>query len=337
MKLATVSIGARSTVVAQHGDALVDIAAVLGVNDVQMSAVVGDHGWRDRIAAVLAAPIPTSAQLRESDVVFEPPYPRPSKIVGVALNNTLGSQFAYRTPTEPAYFLKPTSALTAHRRPIVVPAEYGVTHPEPELAAVIGTRARNLHPKDALGVVFGYTIVNDITSPGLKDRDSMELVLPVSLGPAPEWRRVDRDDDYSLYLTYHARSKGCDTFAPMGPWITTADEVGDPNNLQVLGLLDGQPVLKDTTANLRFSVQTVLAHLSRYMTLEPGDIVHFGTAFMPADPDRFPNVRTIDISRLNGTLSVAIEGLGRLDNPIVHEPVTANDEVAGHPAAPVAP
>lgn len=318
MKLASVIAGSRETLAVQHEDAIVDVALLVGVPSLTLDSILQDPRILGRIATGLEGQIPDAALLVEEELTWLPPSPRPSKIVGVALNNRLGSQFAVREPTEPAYFLKPPSALTGHLQPLVVPAEYGLTHPEPELAAVIAIRSRNLTPGEALKAVLGYTIINDITSPGLKDRDSMELALPVSLGPAPDWRKVHGEDDFSLLLTYHARSKGCDTFAPMGPWLVTTDELADPSDLQVRGLLDGEAVLQDSTAQLRFGVQEVLVHLTRYMTLEPGDVVHFGTAFMPADPQRFPNVRTIDISRLDGVLSVEIEGIGRLDNPLSH-------------------
>lgn len=320
MKLASIVVDGRETVAVLHDRAIVDVATLMGEASVRMDLILSDPGWLQNVAHTLDdADRASAATLTADAVTWLAPSPRPSKIVGVAINNQLGSQFAVRMPTEPAYFLKPPSALTGHLQPVVVPAEFGLTHPEPELAAVIAKRCKNVDVSEALDFVFGYTITNDITSPALKDRDSMELALPVSLGPVPDWRRPHGEDDFSIYLTYHARSKGCDTFAPMGPWITTADEVPDPNDLRVQGLLDGAAVLDDTTANLRFTVEEVIAHLSTHMTLEAGDIIHFGTAFMPADPERFPNVRTIDISRLSGTLSVEIDGLGRLDNPITHQ------------------
>lgn len=321
MKLASIRTGGRETVAVLHDGAIVDVARLVGADGIVMETVLPDPSWLEVIASALQhEDRVAAATLSQDSLTWLPPSPRPSKIVGVALNNQIGSQFAVRAPTEPAYFLKPPSALTGHQQPLVVPAEFGLTHPEPELAAVIAKRCKHVEASEALDFVFGYTITNDITSPALKDRDSMELALPLALGPVPDWRRPHGEDDFSIYLTYHARSKGCDTFAPMGPWITTADEVPNPNDLRVQGLLDGEAVLDDTTSNLRFGVEEVIAHLSTHMTLEAGDVVHFGTAFMPADPERFPNVRAIDISRLDGTLSVEIDGLGRLDNPITHEP-----------------
>jgi 2-keto-4-pentenoate hydratase/2-oxohepta-3-ene-1,7-dioic acid hydratase in catechol pathway len=222
---------------------------------------------------------------------------------------------------EPSYFLKPPSSLIAHGEPIVVPTEYGLTHPEPELAAVIGRRSRKLTTENALDAVLGFTIINDITSPGLKDRDSMELTMPAgALGSLDlGWRQVRGDEDHSIYLTYHARSKGCDTFAPMGPWLVTRDTVGDPNCLDVKCMLNGELVLTDSTKNLTFPVETVLAHLTSYMTLEAGDVVHFGTAVQTASPERYPSIRHLDMGRIDGVFSVEIDGIGRLDNSIARE------------------
>ena len=72
----------------------------------------------------------------------------------------------------------------------------------------------------------------------------------------------------------------------------------------------------ESTSNLRFSVREVLVHLSSYMTLEPGDVIHFGTSFQAANPEKFPTIRHIDISRLDGVMAIEIEGVGRLENPI---------------------
>jgi 2-keto-4-pentenoate hydratase/2-oxohepta-3-ene-1,7-dioic acid hydratase in catechol pathway len=318
MKLANVATAQRRILVAQSAAGqLADVGELLGRPELDIYGLIDEApSALDALADRLHAPIPDSALVDASTMRWLPPSPRPSKIVGVAINNSMGNQYAHRAPVEPAYFLKPPSALTGHGEPIVVPAEYGLTHPEPELAAVIGRRAQRVGPADARAVVFGYTIVNDITSPALKDRDSMELVPPFPLGSDLSWRETHGEDDQSLYLTYHARSKGCDTFAPMGPWITTASEVASPNDLRVRCRLNDELVLTDSTANLLFGVDEVIAHLSHYMTLEPGDVVHFGTAFRPADPDRFPTIRHLDLSQLEGTLSVEIDGLGRLDNPI---------------------
>lgn len=319
MKLAHVLIaGEERLVVAGPSGELIDVADVMGEPALTLQHVFNDPVRLAEAVGERIAAGPGSATVYDEDEVrWLPPSPRPSKIVGVAINNALGNQFAHRTPTEPAYFLKPPSALIGHLEPIVIEDDYGLTHPEPELAAVIGRRIRRASTTDAAAAIFGYTIINDITSPALKDRDSMALELPLPIGAPPQWRQTTPADENHLHLTYHARSKGCDTFAPMGPWLVTADELPDPSELDVRGLLDDVEVLLDSTSRLTFPGDDVVSHLSHFMTLEPGDVVHFGSAFMPAKPELFPNIRSIDLSTKGEMVSVEIDRIGRLDNPIL--------------------
>ncbi|MCB0979714.1 MAG: fumarylacetoacetate hydrolase family protein [Acidimicrobiaceae bacterium] len=261
-----------------------------------------------------------------STVEWLPPVRRPSKILGVAINNMIGQRLAFRPFANPAFFFKPPSSLVGHGQPVVVHESWGVTHPEPELAVVIGRRAKDVAEADALAHVFGYTIINDVTSPGLKAEDSIELVSPPgtrggAYGRLLGWRNV-RDDDHarSNYLTYHARSKGTDTFGPIGPWIVTADEIPDPNQLGVNSFDGDTAVFVDSTANLMFSVQRVIAHASAYMTLLPGDIVHCGTSMRPAEGGPFRGITDWDIRRVDGRpMRIEIDGIGALANPVVVE------------------
>ena len=314
MRLASVFIAERPAVVAQApGGTIVDAGALLGRADIGMDELIADA---PAVLGELAEHLEQGEPVPVEQVRWRAPSPRPSKIVGVAVNNSTIARIAHRPATEPAYFLKPPSALTGHGEPIIVDRGWGLTHPEPELAAVIGRRTRAVAPEDALEAVFGFTIINDITSPGLKARDSMELVPPRAMNQDLSWRERHGEDDHSIYLTYHARSKGCDTFAPMGPWLVTRDEVDDPNRLAVNGFLGDELVVTDTTANLTFSVETVIAHLSAHMTLDPGDVVHFGTATHPNQPERYPGLWALDMSRLDEPHGVEIEGIGRLENPV---------------------
>ncbi len=227
------------------------------------------------------------------------------KIVSTAINNAGVAKLASVVPQNPPFFLKPSSAAVGHGQPIVIRPDYGLTHPEAELAVVIGRRAKHLTHETALDVVFGYTIINDITSITLKSQDTYVFPTPGGDPPPPGFEWGD------MQLTYHARSKGTDTFAPMGPWIVTRDAVADPNRLSVKVFMGDEEVTADNTANLRYSVQDVLVWASRYFTLEPGDIVHLGTAAA----GRYA-LRELDLQVWDGPMSVEIEGLGRLTNPI---------------------
>ncbi|OLR91871.1 fumarylacetoacetate hydrolase family protein [Actinokineospora bangkokensis] len=317
MKLASTRVDGAVRVIADRGDGV-----ALDVNDVLDDPAFTIDRLLDLDEPARAAVVDTIASHdghAVSDLrgaVWLPPVARPSKIVGVALNNDVFNYLAVRKMSAPMYFLAPSTSMVGHGGAIEVDPAWGLVHPEPELGAVIGAPLRHAGPDQALDAVFGYTIVNDVTSPGLKAADSVELVMPEGITVDEPWRTTRGDDDRSLYLTYHARSKGTDTFTPIGPWITLRDDVPDPNDLEVRAYLDDTLVLLDSTANLTFPVERVLSHLSRSMTLLPGDVVHFGTAARPADPDRFATIRAIDLTRHGDTVSVEVDRIGRLDNVI---------------------
>ena len=288
-------------------------------------ATLEDHieNPRAEVIAGLGAAAHTGGGVAQADVTWCPPVRRPGKVIGVAINNMIGQKVAHRPFADPAFFLKPPSSLIGHGQPVVVKRSYGITHPEPELAVVIGRGGSSIPESEALSHVFGYTIINDVTSPGLKERDSIELVAPNAggggaYGKLLGWRRVLNDDHArSNYLTYHARSKGTDTFGPIGPWIVTADEIADPNNLAVDSFDGDAPAFVDSTANLTFSVQRVIAHASAYMTLWPGDIIHCGTSMKPADGGRFRGLTDWDLQSVEGRpMGIRIDGIGTLSNPV---------------------
>jgi 2-keto-4-pentenoate hydratase/2-oxohepta-3-ene-1,7-dioic acid hydratase in catechol pathway len=277
----------------------------------------------DAIVGRLRDAAETGDGIDPATVTWQPPVRRPSKIIGVAINNVIGQRVAYRPFANPAFFFKPSSSLIGHGQPVVVHESYGITHPEPELAVVIGTGGKNIVGADALAHVFGYTIINDITSPGLKGEDSIEIVVPAGASGGAyskllDWRNVrDADHARSNYLTYHARSKGTDTFGPIGPWIVTADEIADPDQLRLTSYDGDTPVFEDSTANLVFSVSRIIAHASAYMTLVAGDIIHCGTAMRPAEGGPYRGITDWDIRRVGGRpIRIDIEGIGTLSNPI---------------------
>lgn len=254
-------------------------------------------------------------------VTLRPPVSKPGKIIGVAINNRIGQLSAFRPFENPAFFYKPRTSLIGHGAPVIVEEGFGLTHPEPELAVVIGRGGRNIAEADALDHVFGYTIINDVTSPGLKEGDSLEIVTPPSAtggySNLMRWRRVrDAEDARSIYLTYHARSKGTDSFGPLGPWIVSRDEIRDPNRLAINSYDGDDLVFVDSTANLTFSVERVISHASRYMTLEPGDIIHCGTAMKAAENGKFRTLTDWDLYKSGRPMTIEIEGIGRLVNPV---------------------
>jgi len=324
MRLCSISIdGTPTWGVVAHDGTIVDARPIAGA-----PATLHDH-IESPDPGVLGRLVDAAARgggVDQADVVWLPPVRRPSKILGVAINNIIGQRIAHRPFANPAFFFKPSSALVGHGRPVVVRESYGVTHPEPELAVVIGRHTKEVSEADALAHVFGYTIINDVTSPGLKAEDSIELIAPPGSGGGAYGRllswRSNRDDDHarSNYLTYHARSKGTDTFGPIGPWIVTADEIPDPNVLGVNSFDGDTPVFVDSTANLLFPVQRVVSHASAYMTLLPGDIIHCGTSMKAADGSPYRGITDWDMRRVDGRpMRISIEGIGTLSNSVQWE------------------
>lgn len=257
--------------------------------------------------------------VKEAD--WAPPLANPSKIFGVAFNNKELMRKAHRDPGVPNFFMKPPSSLQGHKKPVIVDPDWGAVIPEPEICAVIGKRAKHIEEKDALDHVFGFMIFNDVTSHGLKfQKDAIAVTYDKDMA-RPEfysWRNTHGDDDTDAFYVYHARSKGADTFGPCGPWITTTDQVGDPNDLHVTGTLDGEAFTRDHTGNYRFTVEACIAEASRYFTLEPGDMISFGTTGKGVG--RFPRGhKSLLMGEMTGTIAIDIEPLGRLENPIFHQ------------------
>ncbi|MGY4711573.1 fumarylacetoacetate hydrolase family protein [Mycolicibacterium sp. CBM1] len=257
------------------------------------------------------------------DLTWRPLLPEPSKILGVAMNNERLNNTAHVPPAGPMFFVKPHNTLIGHRQPIEIADDYGFTFPELELAVVIGNRTRHVSEAAALDQVAGYTIVNDVTSQGLKLGDSIAADITPEMRQTRgyedyfSWRRPRGDDDNSVYLTYHARSKGADTFGPLGPFLTTRDEIADPDNLTVRGWADGVLFTEDSTASYSYPVAHIVSWASRYFTLNPGDVILCGTA--AKGTERYPRAHhNIDLSRSTPQIDIEIDGLGRLTNSVVH-------------------
>ena len=252
---------------------------------------------------------------------WAPPITNPSKILGVAFNNKELMKKVHKDPGVPNYFLKPPSALQAHEKPIIVDPDWGAVIPEPEICAIIGKKAKHITEEEALNYVFGYMIHNDVTSHGLKfQKDSIAVTYDKDMA-RPEfytWRNLNGPDDTDAFYVYHTRSKGTDTFGPMGPWLTTSDEVPNPNNLNVMGYLDDEIFTEDHTGNYRFSVEKCISEASKYFTLEVGDLISFGTTGKGAG--RFPRGhKSVLLGEEIGSIRISIDTLGTLSNPIKHQ------------------
>lgn len=293
-----------------------EVAAAMGEEPVatDMIALIerGDEGLAAlRQQREFAATHPDAVRpIASDDIVWYPPVRRPAKICGIALNNSASDDRKISAPDHPLFFLKPTSCLVGHRQPIEVYDYYGSVHPEPELAVIVGRHCRHVPEERALDVVYGYSIMNDMTGNGMRAQD---MVHYYALYPSKEDPNVvERREQH---LSYTARYKGSDTFGPLGPCLVTKDEIPDPHALDVLCWHKDELIAEDSTRYYTYSVPRVIAYITRYHSLWPGDVISMGTAFRPGKAAR-RSLHTADITQFGGPVSVSITGLGTLVNPV---------------------
>jgi 2,4-diketo-3-deoxy-L-fuconate hydrolase len=179
-----------------------------------------------------------------------PPVARPSKILCIGLNYADHAKETGATPpAEPVLFMKSTTAYVGPNDDIVIPKNSVKTDWEVELAVVIGRRASYVEEADASTYIAGYVLHNDVS-----EREF----------------QLERSGTWD-------KGKGCDTFAPVGPFLATPDELGDIDNLRLWLTVNGQLMQDGTTANLIFKIPFLVSYLSQFMTLLPGDIISTGT------------------------------------------------------------
>jgi 2-keto-4-pentenoate hydratase/2-oxohepta-3-ene-1,7-dioic acid hydratase in catechol pathway len=239
--------------------------------------------------------------LDPSTVVWAAPIPNPSKILGMALNNSAIDKFLFYRPDFPVYFPKLPSALSGHNATLKLEVHYGLVHPEPELGVIIGKTAKNVSLADAMDYVFGYAVINDVTSAGMRMEDSYFGRYPMPKDDGT-YEAVDE------HLLYVGRYKNADGFMPMGPFIVTADEIPDPHKLAIKGTIDGEIIAEDNTRNLHYSVQEVIYWVSAHSTLFPGDILSMGTAVHP-DGQSKPLAHG-NVNRAGKVMQIDIEKIG---------------------------
>ncbi len=178
------------------------------------------------------------------------PIGRPSKIVCIGLNYAKHAQETNaQIPKEPIIFFKSTTSVVGPNDNIMLPKDSLKTDWEVELALVIGKKASYVSKEEALDYVAGYVLHNDVS----------ERAFQLERGG--QW----------------AKGKGCDTFAPLGPWLATADEIANPNNLRLWLKLNGKMMQDGNTDDFIFDIAHVVSYLSEFMTLLPGDVISTGT------------------------------------------------------------
>ncbi len=185
-----------------------------------------------------------------TEVRIGPPVARPSKIVCIGLNY---ADHAKETnaplPAEPVIFFKSTTAITGPYDNIIIPRDSEKTDWEVELAFVMGKKASYVEEGEAMDYVAGYMLHNDVSERAFQ---------------------LERGGTWD-------KGKGCDTFAPIGPWLVTKDEITDPDNLHLWLSVNGVRYQESNTSNFIFKIPHLISYVSRFMTLLPGDIISTGT------------------------------------------------------------
>jgi len=304
MKLGTVNVnGAQRVAVALDDD-----HAVVLYRGLTVPELIEDWaGARDAVDRAVTDGARKAVPV--GDLTWLPPVPRPGKVICVALNNSANADRIMSGPGTPATFNKPASSLLGHGQPIRLKKEYGRVHPEPELAVVIGTGGADIHRGDAMRHVFGYTIINDLTSPTMREQDTFHY-----RAIHPRKDGMEGIEYVDTWVSYSGRYKGSDGFGPIGPWIVTADEIADPHALTVSCAHQGRVITEDSTRNLTHKVADVISYMSGYQTLEPGDIIAMGTALKASSAGGA--VQNVNLTELGGPVEVTISGIGTLRNPV---------------------
>jgi 2-keto-4-pentenoate hydratase/2-oxohepta-3-ene-1,7-dioic acid hydratase in catechol pathway len=191
-----------------------------------------------------------SAPVVPNSVRLGPPLQRPSKIVCVGLNYAdHAKESGMAIPTEPVLFFKATTAFCGPNDPVIIPRGSQKTDWEVELAIIIGTRASYVSEADALNYVAGYAVHNDYSE--------------------REWQ-LERGGQW-------VKGKSADTFAPIGPFLVTRDEIADPGQLDLWLKVNGRTLQNSNTRQMVFGVAKLVSYISQFMTLLPGDVISTGT------------------------------------------------------------
>jgi len=239
------------------------------------------RAWLDRLASADPAQLPRV----EQPVRFAPIVADIGKLICVGLNySDHAAESGMAVPSEPVLFAKATSSIIGCNDPVVLPRDSVKSDWEVELGVVIGTRARYVDIDDALDYVAGYCVVND-----LSERE-------YQLERGGQWDK----------------GKGCDTFGPVGPWLVTADEVPDPQNLDMWLDVNGKRYQAGNTRTMVFTVAHLVSYISRFMTLNPGDVISTGT---PPGVGLGQKPEPVYL-KPGDRMALGIEGLGRQDQTV---------------------
>jgi len=284
MRLATFTHDAETRIGVVRDDAVVDLAAAVPSLPRDMQGLL--EAGPEALAAARAAR-ESGPRLPLAEVRLEAPVARPPKFLGVGLNYADHvAESGIDTPQHPTIFNKQSTCVVGPTDAVHVPRASHVLDYEGELGFVIGRRCRHVSRDDAPDVIAGYLVVNDVTV-----------------------------RDWQLRVPTWTMGKSFDTHGPLGPWIVTADEIGDPHRLRIRTFVNGELRQDSSTKELIFDCFALVEHLSTAFTLEPGDVVATGTPAGVGIAMKPPRLLAAgDVVR------VEIEGIGHIENPVVDEP-----------------
>jgi len=279
-RIADAKVAAAAQVLRKLGRAPQDMIELLGGGERYRKAL----GVVAACAASMGKKSPKGLLVPLSKARFRAPIAHPNKITCIGLNYAdHAREGGQEPPPAPIFFLKSQNTICGPGDPIKLPPNSAQVDYEAEFAVVIGKRGRNIPESEAHKYIAGYTLLHDVSA---------------------------RDMQFSDKQWY--RGKSCDTFAPTGPWIVTPEEVPDPSNLRISLTLNGETMQDSNTSNLIFKVPFLISYLSQSVTWEVGDLISTGT------PPGVGFARKPPVFLKAGdTVSVTVEGIGTLTNPVV--------------------
>jgi ureidoglycolate lyase len=245
MKLATFETAGGLRIGAVVGDALVDLTAA-GMPSDMIDLIARWPQLADKVRGLADG---TAPEFKLAQLRLAAPVPNPQKILAIGLNYADHiAESGQPKPEKQTWFAKLPNAVNGPYDPIQIPKASSAIDYEAELVVVIGKRCRHVPKEDAASVVFGYTVGNDVSV-----------------------------RDWQFHTAQWIVGKSFDTHAPLGPWIVTSDEIGDPHTLGIRARVNGELRQNSNTRNLVFNVYDQIAYLSQAMTLLPGDMIFTGT------------------------------------------------------------
>lgn len=217
------------------------------------------------------------------DVELLSPLPNPPKIICLAFNYYDHARDAGLTPTEePVIFLKPATALNSPNGTVISPSYVKRLDYEAEIAVIMGKKIKKVTEEESLNAIFGYMVFHDVSARDIQFKDKQ-----------------------------FTRGKSIDTFAPCGPWITTKDEIDDPQSLKIVTTVNGEIRQNSSSNNMVIPIRKIISSLSNLITIEPGDIISTGTPAGVAMSMKEPRYL-----KHNDVVEISIEKLGTIKNKI---------------------